>query len=170
MELSSRIVNENGTWFVKGQGISVDGRPRFLAAGVDGAMWVGCFDTLSLQRIVNERGAWFVQGNAIPDAQAPFTMPDGSIWAFANDIILRQFWTNPAAPTDLKVVPGPHEGMATLSWKAPRGQRRHAGDVLHRHGPAGSDDQDRNQLGRYRVPVFRSRCQQGPGLLHRRRQ
>jgi len=114
-----RIVNENGTWFVKGQGISVDGRPRFLAAGVDGAMWVGCYDTLSLQRIVNERGAWFVQGNAIPHAQAPFTMPDGSIWAFANDNILRQFWTNPAAPTDLKVVPGPHEGMATLSWKAP---------------------------------------------------
>jgi hypothetical protein len=114
-----RIVNENGTWFVKGQGISVDGSPRFLATGLDGAIWVGSYETQSLQRIVNERGAWFVQGNAIPHAQAPFTMPDGSIWAFANNNILRQFWTNPAAPTDLTVVPGPHEGMATLSWKAP---------------------------------------------------
>jgi hypothetical protein len=46
-------------------------------------------------------------------------MPDGSIWAFGSNVTLRQFWTNPAAPTDLTVVPGPHEGMATLSWKAP---------------------------------------------------
>jgi len=122
-----RIVNENGTWFVKGGEISVDyGSP--LTIGKDGSIWAGGLD---VQRIVNERGEWFAKGAPIRlgSASALTSTSDGSIWAGIVANIsepselrsgnARQIWSNASAPTELKVIPSPQEGMATLSWKEP---------------------------------------------------
>jgi|LakMenEpi03Aug12_release.lakeMendotaPanAssembly.Ray.scaffolds.fasta_scaffold02415_8 hypothetical protein len=124
-----RIVNENGQWFVKGSAISVDGTPYLLTAGPDGSIWTGSKSNGTVQQVVNERGTWFVQGDPINigGVVGLTTGVDGSIWAvkgrqkslFADQKMTVQLWTNPVPPTDLKVTPGPHEGMATLSWKAP---------------------------------------------------
>jgi hypothetical protein len=120
-----RIVNENGTWFVKGGAIGV-GMPAYrLTTGKDGSIWAYCTD---VQRVVNERGQWFAKGTKIQGsggAGAITTAQDGSIW-LANSATgaelsannAKQIWTNASAPTELTVTPGPHEGMATLSWKA----------------------------------------------------
>ena len=124
-----RIVNENGQWFVKGSAISVDGTPYLLTAGPNGSIWTGSKSNGTVQQVVNERGTWFVQGDPINigGVVGLTTGVDGSIWAvkgrqknfLPDQKMTVQLWTNPVPPTDLKVTPGPHEGMATLSWKAP---------------------------------------------------
>jgi hypothetical protein len=113
---------------VKGSAIGVNTAPK-VVANSDGSIWVTA-DTYggpafsvykTFQHIVNERGTWFVKGDPLNrDEISAFTAgSDGSVWYGRRNGALEQIWTNPAAPTDLKVVPGPHEGMATLSWKAP---------------------------------------------------
>jgi hypothetical protein len=120
-----RIVNENGQWFVKGSAISVVASPK-LTTGLDGSVWVvsGYTDNKTVQHLVNERGSWFVRGDPISvgPVYAQTTGRDGAIWvsvSSGSSASLRQLWTNASPPTDLKVTPGPHEGMATLSWKPP---------------------------------------------------
>jgi hypothetical protein len=122
-----RIVQDQfGRWGVEQFGdrpsIQVDTDPAGMTVGLDGSVWVGSHDYGTVQKIVNERGQWFVKGSAISiangDVAALRTGLDGSIWVDTSTGV-RQLWTNPSPPTDLKVTPGPHEGMATLSWKAP---------------------------------------------------
>jgi hypothetical protein len=119
-----RIVNENGTWFVKGDPLRVNPSESRLTPGMDGSLWVWTEGEFggdpALQHVVHERGTWFVKGDPVdlPGWRIVATSPDGSLWYGVRGALSQRF-TNPAAPTDLKVVSGPHEGMATLSWKAP---------------------------------------------------
>jgi hypothetical protein len=122
-----RIVQDQfGQWGVEQFGdrpsIQVDTDPAGMTVGLDGSVWVGSHDYGTVQKIVNERGQWFVKGSAISiangDVAALRTGLDGSIWVDTSTGV-RQLWTNASPPTDLKVTPGPHEGMATLSWKPP---------------------------------------------------
>jgi hypothetical protein len=111
------IVNENGTWFVKGDPIHVDSMPRVIPR-LDGSIWAQT--VYGLQHIVTERGESFVKGDPIHGGfRLLTTASDGSLWYNSGNSTFSQLFTSPTPPIDLKVTPGPHEGMATLSWKAP---------------------------------------------------
>jgi hypothetical protein len=122
-----RIVNENGSWFVKGAAISVDPRPFALKTGKDGSIWVGTnHGGGTIQPIVNERGQWSVKGAPISfdfgrNSWFMAAGLDGSFWmtSQARPPYLTQLLTNPAAPTDLNAVAETASGKATLSWKTP---------------------------------------------------
>ena len=123
-----RIVNENGTWFVKGSAISLD-RSWWMTAGLDGSIWVGS-EYGSLQHVVNERGTWFVQGDpiglSVPRIRGLTTGVDGSIWVAPSAENMKddpklavQVWTTPVRPAALTAIADAAAGKATLSWKAP---------------------------------------------------
>jgi hypothetical protein len=102
---------------VKGDPIRVDYAPSLIPR-LDGSIWVATY--YGLQHIVTERGESFVKGDPIPrNFPLLTTASDGSLWYNSGNSTFSQLFTSPTPPIDLRVTPGPHEGMATLSWKAP---------------------------------------------------
>jgi hypothetical protein len=123
-----QIVNENGSWFVKGDPIRVERMTHSLITANDGSIWVSSGEG-TIQHIVNERGQWFVKGDSITvdnldEADDEFYVAagvDGSIWTttWNKPSYLTKVLNNPSSPTELSAVFDSAAGKATLSWKTP---------------------------------------------------
>jgi hypothetical protein len=119
-----RIAQEGGSWSARGAAIQVDDRP-YMTLGLDGSVWVGSSYLNTYQQIVNEGGRWLVKGSALKGDQmggprGMVTGPDGSVYVYTNNDLVRQIWANPTPPVDLVGSYDLAKGRVTLTGKAPK--------------------------------------------------